>query len=327
MANTRRDLLESSSILGQNLSNIGKQIKENKINSRKEKILEGFANPEKIFFNADGSTKDPIETRNKITGGALELLMLGDTTMANGLLNFYSEQEKTLTKRATNSAYRNILGDKGKVLDGADADRVDTTKFAGTLNPKDMSAGKRQWTSKESQPFQYKDEDGSVRWVRHYKEVNPLTGATILEEYRDVNNPSIKYNFNNSKSSTYTYHAGEESFAPAQITLPDGSVVSGFTGNKGTILDAGKNKVNSKDVKVDFKYGTDTQDAPQTGFETRQKRTKEILDTYGKDADKKKQIIDYLSTGKLPSWWNNPDAKPLRDELFNIYKKEYQYKD
>lgn len=325
----RKALLESTSILGSNLSKIGAQIRQNKIDARKQKIVESFNNPDKLFFNADGSSKDPIETRSKITNGALELMMLGDKTLAGGLLNYYAEVEKTQTRRATNSAYRNILGDKGKLLDGADADRVDTTKFGGTLNPKDMSAGKRQWAKQESQPFQYTDPDtGEKRWVREYKEINPLNPSQVyVHELRDVNDPSKKYSINNSTINSNSNVHYDESFTPAQITLPDGKVVSGFTGNKGTIKDASGKIINNKDVKIDFKYGTDTQDAPTTGFETRQKRTKEILDTYGKDADKKKQIIDYLSTGKLPSWWNNADAKALRDELYNIYKKQYQYKD
>ena len=321
----RKALLESTSILGNNLSKIGAQIKQNKIDNRKSQILDQYNNPDKLFFNADGSSKDPIEIRSKITNGALELLMLGDKTLASGLLNYYGEVEKNLTRRATNSAYRNILGDKGALLNGADADRVDTTKFGGTINPKDPYAGKRQWAKVESQPFEWTDpKTGTKKWVRHYKEVNPLTGETLLEQYRDVKDPSIRYNI--SKSSSYTYHDGPKTTPGSTIVDKNNNIIGTIdTSGRARDLDGkllSQDEVNKKGgvVRLDGSFNT----SPAASDKII-KRTKEILNLYpGQDNQSKRDAItNYINgVGDMPDFVGGT----LKDDIYNMRHNLYDYK-
>ena len=327
MVDNRKSLLESASILGSNLSKIGAQIKENKIEARKQKVLESFNNPDKIFFNPDGSSKDPIETRSKVTNGAMELLMLGDKNLASGLLNYYGEVEKNLTRRATNQAYRNILGDKGQVLNGADADRVDTTKFGGTLIPKDPYAGKRNFSVFQSEPFKYKDPNtGKVRWVREYKEYNPLkNGEIYTHELRDVNDPSKRYNISNSHS--YTYHDGPR-------TTPGSTIVDKNNNIIGTIDSSGRAKdldgniltqqqVNDKGgvVRLDGSFNS----TPSISDKV-YKKTQDILKLYPGEANqsKRNKILKYLNGGEWPDFLN-PGEGDVANTIYNIREGKYEF--
>jgi len=323
MVDNRKSLLESASILGSNLSKIGAQIKENKVNARKQSILESFNNPDKIFFNPDGSSKDPIETRSKVTNGAMELLMLGDKNLASGLLNYYGEVEKNLTRRATNSAYRNILGDKGQVLNGADADRVDTTKFNGIFFQKDATAGKTQ--TRQVTHTNVKGEDGKYYDITYA--FNPMErNAKFTEVLRTETDPkNIRYSYGHNTTSVFSNTP--ERFQPATIKDKNGNEISGFVGDRGTTKDMSGKILNSNDYSIQYKQGTDTPGTPPTGQDNYIKARNQIMKNYSGYENRfiKQEISDYLDGGIKPSWWDKPGYKQLRDQLYNMREGKYEF--
>ena len=219
MANNLESMQGMFANLNNVLTTIGNQIEDDKVEKERRKIAKRFENPEKTFFNEDGTPRSPFEIQAEYQSGIMGMLqtLTGRETdnktmsMISQLQSQFGLGVEQINKREQNKITAKgiqILNPKAiPVVEGRDMDW-------GTVPPElaNEREVKRGFNVKEFKPFLATEKDleeypnhGLVlgQWYNptyHYDRYS--TDGIEKVEFRLTHPPNERYSFN--KNSTYT---------------------------------------------------------------------------------------------------------------------------
>ena len=201
MPYSKQDLRQFGSDLSNTLANIGNTIKQNKINAAKQQILEKYNNPDGVFFNEDGSPKNPTEVGRLAFSDAMWLQSNGFKDEAKTLGEMTGEYLKSINQQESNKTYIKMLApDLQSKLAGTDLQRTNVPDLVNKI-PKNKESVKKVYrpygfsTNDTYHIRTYNNETG--KWdeeiipVSPKRTINQFSGSTSST----INNISDPYDF------------------------------------------------------------------------------------------------------------------------------------
>ena len=237
MAYNKGDLIALGTSLRDTLASVGQTIHKNKLDAKKEEILNKYKNPDSIMFDSKGNSKSPNEIAEKVFPDAQWLIGNGYTNEANFLGNTFKEFNAQLNTREQNRAFiKSLPSEQQSAFNGTDLDRTNTLNVYKTTK----NTGNGGYKGSHTRTIITHEVKDGKNWVvvRAYDPSIPIDKQSLTEISRELESNMTNYNVNSGtnvsidgspeqiayidpKTKEITYHKQYNSVPQGQQKLDD----------------------------------------------------------------------------------------------------------